>query len=239
MAGARTQLSEVVTALLAVACALFLGSVLSDLPQATLGCLVLVAVLGLIQPSEFVRFWRLDRVEFWVAVIAAASGLIFGLLVAVLVGVLLTLFLVLRELNRVELTELQPTQDGHDVRIADSPETRVPGLLILRFDGPLYTANVRGANRTLIDAVDGVPGTRVLVLDMAAVAHLTVTVMDEGTQLEQELADRGIELWVAALPPHALDTARKVGRWKALEETGRMHPTALAAVNAFRRSARP
>ena len=67
-AGAVTQLSELVTALLAVACALFLGGVLSDLPQATLGCMVVVAVAGLIKPSELRRFWRLDRVEFWVAV---------------------------------------------------------------------------------------------------------------------------------------------------------------------------
>ena len=60
-AGARTQLSELVTVVLAVACALFLGSVLSDLPQATLGCMVVVAVLGLIKPAELARFWRLSR----------------------------------------------------------------------------------------------------------------------------------------------------------------------------------
>jgi sulfate permease, SulP family len=50
--GARTQLSEIVTALLAVACALFLGGILGDLPQATLGWMVVVAVIGLIKPSE-------------------------------------------------------------------------------------------------------------------------------------------------------------------------------------------
>ena len=78
-AGARTQLSELVTAVLAVACALFLGGVLSDLPEATLGCLVMVAVIGLIRPSELRRFWRLDRIEFWVAVVTAGAGLVLGL----------------------------------------------------------------------------------------------------------------------------------------------------------------
>ena len=67
-AGARTQVSELVTALLAVGCALFLGGLLSDLPQATLGSLVLVAVLGLVQPAELVRFWQVNHLEFWVAV---------------------------------------------------------------------------------------------------------------------------------------------------------------------------
>lgn len=63
-AGARTQLSELVTVALAVGCALFLGPILSDLPQATLGCMVVIAVLGLIDPAAFVRFWRLSRIEF-------------------------------------------------------------------------------------------------------------------------------------------------------------------------------
>ena len=108
-AGARTQLSELVTAALAVGCALFLGGVLSDLPQATLGCMVIVAVLGLIKPAEWVRLWRLGRMEFWVAAITAASGLCFGLLVAVAVGVALTLFLVIYELDHLGVTELQVT----------------------------------------------------------------------------------------------------------------------------------
>jgi len=114
-AGARTQLSELVTVALAVACALFLGGVLSDLPEATLASMVVVAVLGLIEPAAFVRFWRLSRIEFWVATVTAASGLLLGLLAAVLVGVLLTLLLVIVELDRVGLTELQPTPDRTDV----------------------------------------------------------------------------------------------------------------------------
>ncbi len=110
-AGAVTQLSELVTAALAICCALFLGGLLSDLPEATLGCMVVVAVLGLIKPAELVRLWRLGRVEFWVAAITALSGLCFGLLVAVAVGVGLTLFLVLYELDHLGVTELQATAD--------------------------------------------------------------------------------------------------------------------------------
>jgi hypothetical protein len=135
-AGARTQLSELATVGLAVACALFLGSVLSDLPQATLGCIVIIAVLGLIDPAEFVEFWRLSRLEFWIATVTAASGLVFGLLPSVLVGVLLTLLLILVELDRVGVTELQPTPGDYDVEPAGVRTTAVPGLLILRFDGP-------------------------------------------------------------------------------------------------------
>ena len=64
-----------------------------------------------------------------------------GLLVAVAVGVALMLFLVLYELDHVGMTELQLTPDRSDVRVAGEHTEPVGGLLILRFDGPLYTAN--------------------------------------------------------------------------------------------------
>jgi sulfate permease, SulP family len=231
-AGARTQLSELVTALLAVACALFLGGLLSDLPEATLGCMVVVAVLGLIKPSEILRFWRLGRVEFWVLSITALSGLCFGLLVAVAVGVALTLFLVIYELDRLGVTELQATPDLSDVQIVGSDTAPVDGLLILRVDGPLYTANVRGVNRRLLDAVDaGKPTT--LVLDTAAVVGLPVTVLDRFTDLQRELDTRAVSLWVAALAPRAMATARQLPGWAEAERAGRIFPTSVAAVRAY------
>ena len=82
---ARRSSASSSRSLLAVACALFLGGVLSDLPEATLGCMVVIAVIGLIRPRRARRSsGRLNRIEFWVAVVTAASGLVLGLLAAVL-----------------------------------------------------------------------------------------------------------------------------------------------------------
>jgi sulfate permease, SulP family len=220
-AGARTQLSELVTVGLAVACALFLGGVLSDLPKATLGSLVVIAVLGLIDPAEFVRFWRFNRLEFWVAGITAASGLVFGLLPAVLVGVLLTLFLVLVELDRIGLTELQPTSGDRDIEAAGDNTEPVPGLLILRFDGPLYTANIRTVNRKVVAAVEERPGTAVVVLDATAVPGLTLTVVQEvrrprarGRRPQCDLVDRSASAQGAPsrTAASAMERARAVGQ---------------------------
>jgi SulP family sulfate permease len=233
-AGARTQLSELVTVALAIACALFLGGVLSDLPQATLGCMVIIAVLGLIEPAEFVQYWRLSRLEFWVATVTGASGLVFGLLPAVLVGVLLTLLLVLVELDRVGVTELQPTPGDRDIEVAGARTEPVPGLLILRFDGPLYTANVRSANRKVIATVEQHPGTRVVALDATALARVSLTVVHQFADLEQELLDREIRLWLVALPPATLRMARQTPRWQELAQDSRLYPTARAALSAFR-----
>jgi hypothetical protein len=63
---------------------------------------------------------------------------------------------------------------------------------------------------------------------------LTVTVIDEEPQLERELTRRGITFWTAALHPRALATARLLPRWQEFEESGRVFPTALAAVRAYR-----
>jgi sulfate permease, SulP family len=238
-AGARTQLSELVTVVLAVACALFLGSVLSDLPQATLGCMVVIAVLGLISPAELAQFWRLSRLEFWVAAATAACGLIFGMLPAVLVGVVLTLLLVLVELDRVGLTELQPTADDADVQPADDHTAPVSGLIILRVNGPLYTANVRSTNGKLVAAVDARPDTRVVVVDLTAQGRLSLTAVHQFSDLEQQFDERGVALWVVAVPPQALKLARQAPRWQELAEAGRLYPTALAAVRAFRQHPAP
>jgi high affinity sulfate transporter 1 len=233
-AGARTQLSELVTVALAVACALFLGGVLGDLPQATLACMVVIAVLGLVDMHAFVRFWRLGRLEFWVAAVTAGAGLVLGLLAAVLVGVVLTLLLVLVELDRIGVTELQPIVGGADVEAVGPGTEPVPGLVVLRPNGPLYTANVRSVARKALRIVDGRPGTQVVVLDATTVSALPLTVVQELGELGHELSERDVELWIAAFPPRALATARSLPRWRELEEKRRFHPTALAAVNAFR-----
>ena len=233
-AGARTQLSELVTVVLAVACALFLGAVLSDLPEATLACMVVIAVLGLIDVHEFTLYWHVSRLEFWVAAVTAASGLLFGLLPAVLIGVLLTLLLVLVELDRLEFTELQPTADDNDIEAAGPRTTPVPGLLMLRLDGPLYTANVRSVNRKIVTAVERHPGTELVVLDVTAVARLTLTVAQEFSELERELRERGAGVWIAALPPHTLSTSKQLPLWAGLAQNKQLYPTTLAALIAYR-----
>ena len=232
--GSQTQVSAVVTAMLAVLSALFLGEILSDLPEATLGCMVMVAVAGLIRPSEFVRYWRISRIEFWVAAITAAVGLSFGLLVAVLVGVLLTLLLVIIELDHVGVTELQATRDGNDVQVAGDATVPTPGLLVLRIDGPLYTANVRSVNRRILEALDSSRGPDTVVLDTSALAMVTLTVVDQLGDLDREVAQRGAELWIAAIPPRTLAVARQAENWDRYERAGRIHPTSLAAIRAYR-----
>jgi MFS superfamily sulfate permease-like transporter len=229
--GARSQLSSLVTVLLAVACALFLGGVLSDLPEATLGALVFVAVAGLISPSAFAHYWRVDRLSFWVAVTTAAAGLVAGLIYAVLIGVIFTLLLVLYELNQIGVSELQLDADG-DLRVAGEATHPIDGLLILRVDGPLYTANVRRVREQILQQVEA-QAPSVVVVDLTAVNRATVTVVDQLGELRSGVRDRGAELWISSPSSQVERTASSVPEWNDMRDGTQVFPTARAAVRAW------
>ncbi|REE74171.1 high affinity sulfate transporter 1 [Rhodococcus wratislaviensis] len=237
-AGARTQLSGLVTAVLAVLVALFLAPVLSDLPQATLGAMVVVATLGLLDFGSFARFWRIDRTEFWVALATALIGLVAGLLPAVAVGVLFTLYLVLRELNRPHVVQLQ--KDGHGQwRAGEEDAPTVPAdPLVLRLNVGLYTANVRAntvAIRTRLGVVEGhdtstVPHT--LILDCSRLQKVSLTVMRSFLDLERELSDAGVTVYFAELPRANRDTVLRTDLGREFDGRGRFFPTVDDAVGA-------
>lgn len=219
-AGARTQLSSLVTASVAVAAALFLAPVLSDLPEATLAAVVVVAVTGLLDVGELRRIARIDRAEVWVAGATGVLALVTNLLVGVLAGVLLTYYLVLRRLN-------------HPLLRQESP---LLGLLVVRIEGALYTMNVRTVQTELVRrATTADPPPRVLLLDLGATLDTSVTVMDAFAATEQQLARDGIALWVAAVPEAALVKARRTAAWPSWRDGGRVHPSVRAAVDAYER----
>jgi len=213
-AGARSQLSSLVTAALAVLVAVLLGPLLSLLPRATLSAVVLVAVLGLIDVRELARLARVNRLDFVVAVTTAAVGLTTGLLAAVAVGVVFTLLLVLRELARVRLVVGEPRS----------------GVLPMRIAGPLYTANVLGYETAILAALDGHNDVRALALDLARMEVTSVTVLDALADLDRELGELGVELRIVGLPPTAAEMARRTEWFPPLEGSGRVYPDTDAAM---------
>ncbi|WP_157002143.1 SulP family inorganic anion transporter [Agromyces laixinhei] len=215
-AGARTQLSTVVTVVLALLVALFLGPVLSLLPQATLASLVFVAVIGLIDIASLVRFWRISRTDFWIAVSTAAVGLTAGLLLAVAVGVVATLVVVLRELDKLRIDVGEP----------------VDGVLPIRLLGPLYTANVLANENAVLDAAAAHRDIRSVALELTRMSVTSVTVLDTLADLDRELGGRGVELRLAAVPEAGATVARRTRWYAGLEADGRVYPTLADAVSA-------
>ena len=216
-AGARTQLATLVTVALAVLVALFLGPVVSLLPQATLAAMVLVAVAGLIDIPTLVRWARISAVDFWIALVVAVIGLTGGLLAAVAAGVAVTLILVLRELNIPRL-EVVGERDG---RVA------------IRTLRGLYTANALANERAIIDlALTRPEPVRAVILDARRLDTVTITVLDTLADLDRELAAQGIVLHIAALPERASVIATRTDWYQGLIAAGRVHAHVAEALAA-------
>ncbi|WP_029258459.1 MULTISPECIES: SulP family inorganic anion transporter [unclassified Microbacterium] len=216
-AGARSQVATLVTVVLAVLVALFLGPVLSLLPEATLAAMVFVAVAGLINIPELVRWARISRVDFWIASSVAVLGLTAGLLPAVAVGVVVTLILVLREVNIPKATIVGG--DG--------------GVLGIRLDRGLYTANALANERMLLETVaaQGAP-VRALVLGLTQQEVMTITVLDALEDLDRELSQLGVVLHLAAVPASAKVVAERTPWFAGLESAGRVHGTLRDGITA-------
>lgn len=227
-AGARTQVSGLVVAALAVLVALFLAPVLSKLPQATLGAMVVVAVVGLIDIGALARLYRFDRVEFTLALIVAVFGLTVGLLSAVAAGVVLTLYLVLREINHAHVAQLVEAGGRWVGAPPDSPP-QAADPMVLRFEIGLYAANLR-ANTAEVQrlVLEQQPPPSTVVLDLSRLPRLTTTVLDGLRDMEAELA--GTEVRYAALPGPVHETARRWPWWTEVEGQGRYSDTVATAV---------
>jgi sulfate permease, SulP family len=135
--GARTQVSSLVTAALAIVVALVLAPALSKLPEATLGVMVLVPVLGLIDVRAMRRLLAFDRLEFALAMVVMLFALVAGLLPAVAVGVLLTLYAVLHEANHPHVVQVVRQDGEHWVDRAEGDPIEPADPLVLRTQSAL------------------------------------------------------------------------------------------------------
>jgi SulP family sulfate permease len=233
-AGARTQASQLVTVGLAIVVALFLAPLLSDMPQATLGAIVTVSVLGLIDFTALSRLWRIDRLELYLAVVTAAAALLVNLLVGVLVGVILTLYFVLRALNHPVVVELRRPHPTGLLYPARPDDAAVPGMLILRIEGGLYTLNIRRALDEIWDRFEATsPTPLVLLIDVGGTADTSVTVMDAFLELDQRLIAHDSTLWVSSVPTRAHEKARRLKVWDEWVRDHKIHQTSDDAVGYF------
>jgi MFS superfamily sulfate permease-like transporter len=160
-----------VTAVLAVAVAMFLAPLLDDLPEAVLAAMVLVAILGLLDPHDFARYARIDRAEMWVAIAVTGLCLTGGMLLGVAAGVALTLVLVVRQVNRPRVRPLYRREraeggpPSHRTTVA-----RWRAVLLLHVDGPIYTGNAQVTLDSVVEAaLDAVPPVHSVVLEASAV----------------------------------------------------------------------
>jgi SulP family sulfate permease len=233
--GARSQLHSVVALVAVVAVLLAGGRVLESLPRAALGALVVYAAIRLVDLGEFRRIARFRRSELLLALATVAAVLALGVLYGVLVAVGLSLLDLVRRIARPHSAVLgfAPGVPGmHDV--GDLPGTeQISGLVVHRYDAPLFFANADDFRRSVLEAAEADPGTRWVLLDLEAVTELDVTAADMLCALGRELAGRGAVVAVARAKRELVEDLLAGGVLNTIAPN-RLYPTLPTAVAAFR-----
>ena len=234
--GGRTRWSGLAALVASLVLVLALHPVLSRFPDPALAAVVVYAALRLVEVAEFVRISRYRRTELMIAVVTASAVVVLGVLHGVLVAVGLSLVDVFRRVARPHdavLGQVPELAGMHDVD--DFPEARVvPGLLVYRYDGPLFFANADDFLHRVRGAVRDYEPVWV-VLNAEALGDVDLTGADAMETLRAELATSGIVLALARAKQDLLDVLRPSG---LLDRIGadRIFPTLPTALAAYRAS---
>jgi MFS superfamily sulfate permease-like transporter len=220
-AGARSQLTGVVGALTVAALLLLAPGLLRDLPLSALAAVVIASALGLIEIADLRRFWRIQRWEFWLSIGCllgvALLGAIPGIGLAIVAAVIEFLWDGWRPHSAV-LGRVDGVKGYHD--IARHPEARVvPGLVLFRWDAPLFFANAELFRERALDAVAGSPTpVRWLVVGAEPITSVDVTSADMLDALDRTLHDADIDLCFAEMKGPVKDKLKRFGLFPRLGE---------------------
>jgi MFS superfamily sulfate permease-like transporter len=210
-AGARTQVAELVTAAMVVATLLFLSSLISMLPQATLAAVVVVTTLPLLNTRDFRSILHIRRTEFLWAVVACAGVVILGTLQGILVAIAISVLTLVYQANHPPVYTLRrkPGTDVFRPHSAEHPgDESIPGLLIVKTEGRMNFASAPRAREHLAAIVAEVP-PKVVILDCSAIPDFEYTALRTLTHAEENLRKNGISLCLSALNPQALEAVRR------------------------------
>jgi high affinity sulfate transporter 1 len=234
-AGAKTQLTGVVGAVAVALLLVAAPNLLQHLPNSALAAVVIASAIGLIEVNDLIRIFRIQRWEFWLSMLCFAGvavlGAIPGIAMAVIVAVIEFLWDGWRPHSAV-LGRAHGVKGYHD--ITRYPDARlIPGLVLFRWDAPLFFANAELFQERVMEAAEKSPTpVRWLVVAAEPVTSVDITAADVLAELDDTLRKAGIELCFAELKDPVKDKLKRFGTFAQLgEET--FFPTLGAAVSAY------
>jgi high affinity sulfate transporter 1 len=234
-AGARTQLAGVVGALAVALLLVFAPDLLKNLPTSALAAVVIASAIGLIEITDLRRIYRIQRWEFWLSIVCTAGVAVFGAIegigLAIVVAVIEFLWDAWRPYSAV-LGRAKGVQGYHD--ITRYPQANlIPGLVLFRWDAPLFFANAELFHDRVLDAVATSPTpVRWLVVAAEPVTSVDVTSADMLAELDETLNAAGITLCVAEMKDPVKDKLKRFGLFERFGEAA-FFPTLGVAVNSY------
>jgi MFS superfamily sulfate permease-like transporter len=234
-AGSKTQLTGVVGALAVAALLVFAPNLLQDLPNSALAAVVIASAIGLVEFEDLARIYRVQRWEFWLSMACFAGvavlGAIPGIGLAVVAAVIEFLWDGWRPHSAV-LGRAEGVKGYHDIRRYPAAR-QVPGLVLFRWDAPLFFANAEFFRERALEALAQAPSpARWLVIAAEPVTSVDVTAADALAELDKALQEDGVELAFAEMKDPVKDKMKRFGLFDQIGEPS-FFPTVGAAVGAY------
>jgi SulP family sulfate permease len=234
LAGARTQMAELVTALASLLTMLLLAPLIGLMPQATLAAVVIVYSIGLIQPKDFSAIREIRRTEFFWALTALVGVVLLGTLKGILVAIVVSLVALAYQTADppVIIMGRKPGTNVFRPRSKEHPEDETfPGLLMLRIEGRIFFANAgRIADKMHVLFKEARP--TIVALDLSAVPDLEYTALKMLIEAEERLRKDGVLIWLVGLNPEVLAVVQRSSLGKILGRE-RMHYSLELAIEAY------
>ncbi|MBL8907794.1 MAG: sulfate permease [Rhizobiales bacterium] len=234
-AGSKTQLTGIVGAIIVALLLLFAPTLLQHLPNTALAAVVIASAIGLFEIADLKRIFRIQRWEFWLSIVCfvgvAVFGAIPGILLAIVIAVIEFLWDGWRPHSAV-LGRAEGIKGYHD--ITRYPQARrIPGLVLFRWDAPLFFANAElFKDRVLAAVADSPTPVSWVVVAAEPVTSVDVTASDSLSELIDTLEARGIAFRFAELKDPVKDKLKRFGLFQEMGEAA-FFPTVGTAVDGY------
>jgi len=232
-AGAQTPLALVFTSASLGEVLLFLTGLMRNLPQPVLAAVVLIAVGGLIKPSELRHLSQVSKLEFRVAMVAMVGGLFFGILKGVLLAAIFSILVLLKRASHPRIAVLGRLA-GTD-RFVDSSRyvgsEQIPGTLVVRVESGLFYFNAENVHAEILDDVRRRSSVNLVIIDLSTSPNIDLGGARMLGQLHEQLRKSGASLKLAEVHGSLRDLLQAEGlhtRIFGIEQ--RLQTTALLEV---------
>ncbi|HJS17637.1 MAG TPA: sulfate permease [Anaerolineales bacterium] len=234
-AGSKTQLTGVTGAVAIALLLIFAPTLLKNLPNTALAAVVIASAIGLFEITDLRRFYRIQRWEFWLSMACFLGVAIFGPIPGILIAILVALGEFVGDAWRPHSAVLgRPNKvvGYHDT--ARYPDARlIPGLLLFRWDAPLFFANAEQFKEQVLIEVNKSPTpVNWLVVAAEPITGTDVSAADMLVELDDELQQAGIQLIFAEMKDPVKDKLKNFGMSTRFDDR-RFYPTIKEAVDAY------